>query len=201
MELKLFAFDELPNTIQENIIEQNRDINITDDWFRLSVDFQKERLEQFGWMQPEIYFSGFYSQGDGLCFDAHIEISMFCKTPNEKRILKLIESGTLEPPEICKTFYANHYVHEKTRSISFRQTAPPNIFKAIVDLEEKLEKRRLNICRTLYTELQCLYENLTSDKKVIDTILFKDNKNYLYTKEGYAVDMVSKTIVSKFNIF
>jgi len=37
-------------------------------WHESTISTWKECLEQFGFMKPEIYFRGFWSQGDGACF-------------------------------------------------------------------------------------------------------------------------------------
>lgn len=43
-------------------------------WFESVVDMWKRCLEQFGFIDPTIYFSGFWSQGDGACFECkHVD--------------------------------------------------------------------------------------------------------------------------------
>lgn len=42
------------------------------EWYDFIYDDWKETLENAGFINPEIHFSGFWSQGDGACFDAAV---------------------------------------------------------------------------------------------------------------------------------
>jgi len=51
------------------VIEKHRDINVDiRDWYEFTVDDWKEKLEALGYRNPEIQYSGFWSQGDGASF-------------------------------------------------------------------------------------------------------------------------------------
>ena len=69
--LTLESGDDLSNPIIQNIIEKNRYINVeTDFWYEHILEDVQYILENMGFVEPKIYFSGFYSQGDGACFSA-----------------------------------------------------------------------------------------------------------------------------------
>ena len=100
-------------------------------------DFQQE-LIKLGFDNPKIQYSGFWSQGDGLSFDADINVEKFAETVNEKRITKLIDSGYLDNFTIQKTSFANHYSHEKTRFVDYSSIEKTNIDRDYFAMYETL---------------------------------------------------------------
>jgi hypothetical protein len=179
---KIYLFDELSKEAQNNAIENFRNINVDFcEWFDADFEGFKEDLNELGFINAEISFSGFYSQGDGACFDAKIDASKFAETINEKRIAKLIKNGYISEFEISKTSYANHYSHEKTRFVDFDSTGYKNIDEILQSLCEKIEVIRLEKSKEIYKSLEQQYDYLQSDEAVKETIIAND---YEFTKDG-----------------
>lgn len=64
-----YSFDELSSEVQENVLDNNRDINVDyDGWEDGVTEEFKEDMKEIGIYDIEISFSGFYSQGDGASF-------------------------------------------------------------------------------------------------------------------------------------
>lgn len=64
-----YSFDELSSEAQENVLDNNRDINVDyDGWEDGVTEEFKEDMKEIGIYDIEISFSGFYSQGDGASF-------------------------------------------------------------------------------------------------------------------------------------
>ena len=70
-----FLFDELPEEIQDKIIDRESeslrndpDMVREDDWAPDVLDEFETRMEDMGWENLEMRYSGFYSQGDGASF-------------------------------------------------------------------------------------------------------------------------------------
>lgn len=64
-----YSFDELSSEVQENVLVNNRDINVDyDGWEDGVTEGFKEDMKEIGIYGIEISFSGFYSQGDGASF-------------------------------------------------------------------------------------------------------------------------------------
>lgn len=64
-----YSFEELTPEAQSKAINANRDINTDDNyWYEYTLEAQKEMLASYGFNNARIFFSGFYSQGDGACF-------------------------------------------------------------------------------------------------------------------------------------
>ena len=180
--IKIYKFEELNKEAQENALNNFRDINTNyDDWHNGILEGCKEKLDKAGFLNSEIQYSGFWSQGDGLSFDADIDASKFAQTENEKRVVKLIDAGYIDNFYMCKTSFANHYSHEKTRYIDYYQCDKENINKVLETLCEKIEADRLQLCKEFYNELEKDYYYLQSDEVVKETIL---SNEYDFLKDG-----------------
>jgi hypothetical protein len=178
---KIYKFDELSKEAQTVAIDKMRDINVDYEWFDADFEGFKEDLNELGFYDAEIWFSGFYSQGDGACFDAKIDASKFATTVNEKRIARLIENGYISQFEILKNSYANHYSHEKTRYVDFDSIGYKNIDETLQSLCEKIELIRLKQSKEIYRSLDKQNDYLQSDEAVKETILAND---YEFTENG-----------------
>jgi RNA binding exosome subunit len=149
-----------------------REINTQyDDWYNFIFEDFQETLIKNGFYNADIQFSGFWSQGDGLCFDAKIDASKFAETTNEKRVVNLIDDNYITEFTIEKTSFANHYSHEKTRFVDYDATDYNNINKVLENLCDKIEEKRLELCKDFYKRLEKSYYHLQSDEVVKETIL------------------------------
>ena len=177
-EIQLFKFEELSVEVQAKLVEKNGDINVYDDWHSDSLEDFKTELAEEGFTDATISYSGFWSQGDGLSFDATIDIDKFAETSSEKRIAKLINNGDLDNYTICRNSYANHYSHSRTRYVDkpyFHSNKHINL-EAIVDaLEEKINNKRLELCEKYYRALEKEYDGLQTEESIIETLIDNDN--------------------------
>ncbi len=179
---KIYKFEELSEDAQQTAIDKMREINVNyDSWHDGILEGCKEKLDEVGFLNSEIWYTGFHSQGDGLCFDAKIDVSKFATTPNEKRVVKLIDAGLIENPSILKTSFANHYSHENTRFVDYDTTDKKNIDEALKDICYTIELNRIALCKDFYNTLYKDYEYLQSDEVVKETILANE---YEFTKDG-----------------
>jgi len=179
---KVYKFEELSKEAQQTAIEKNIDINTFDDnWHDPILEGFTEQLAEAGFLEAIIQFSGFWSQGDGLCFDAKIDASKFAITTNEKRVCNLIDAGLIDEFTIEKTLYANHYSHEKTRFVDYSICNGENCNKVLETLCDKIESKRLELCKEFYSTLEKDYYYLQSDEAIKETILAND---YEFLKDG-----------------
>jgi hypothetical protein len=172
--IKVYKFNELSQDAQNKAIDKLRDINVDFDWWEPIIEGFDEILHHQGFEDAEIYFSGFYSQGDGLCFDAKINLDKFELTNQEKRISKLINNNYIDNFYIAKNSYSNHYSHEKTRYIDYYEITHENINKALNSISTHLESKRLEYCKKFYSQLEEYYNELRSDEAIIETIEAND---------------------------
>ena len=179
---KVYKFDELSAEAQIEAIQNFRNINNSDDfWFDVILEGFKEKLDIIGFSDATIQFSGFWSQGDGLSFDAIVNVSKFATTTNEIRVSKLIDFGFIDEFTIEKTSFANHYSHEKTRYIDYSTCNGDNLNEELEKLCNKIESKRLYLCREFYSILEKEYYFLESDECVKETIILNE---YEFLKDG-----------------
>lgn len=188
IEVKLFEFEELSAEVQAKVIKKFADINVHDDWHNDSLETFKEELSEVGFTDAEISYSGFWSQGDGLSFDANIDIDKFAETTNEKRIANLINNGELDNFEIKKTSFANHYSHEKTRYVD-EPYLPSNKHKNLESIleafKEKINDKRLELCRKYYQALETEFDSLKTEEAIKETII---ENEYTFLENGERFD-------------
>src|SRR5208283_1779094 len=168
----LYTFDELDPEIKEKVIDRHRDIDVEGEWYGFIYEQWIDKLNKIGYKEARIHFSGFYSQGDGACFDAKPDL----------RILRLKKGIKFHPIDhLVRNDYlygkieghSSHYCHELTRRfeiIDQLADISPKQSALITELEDLTEKDRVSLCRQIYHELRDEYEYLTTDDHVAETL-------------------------------
>ncbi len=168
---------ELDEATRIKAVNKHRDINVDryDYANEIIKDFEAE-LQSKGFIGAKISYSGFWSQGDGLCFDCDsIDTAKFLPS----RMKGYAEYITLD---IRKNGHANYYSHRKTRYIDSEYEISDSRWvskaRGIATKEAKANCQvvYLDACREYYRLLEKDYDYLTSDEAVIDTI--KANEYY-----------------------
>lgn len=192
--IELYEFDELPEDVRAKVLERERDINVDYDWAKWSLEAWEEKLESMGFEDPEIAYSGFWSQRDGASFTCKsVNVKAFAKSQRTmgkfKNLIKAIESDSVDA-NFSVTRSDHHYCHEYTVKVEsevlyWSHKPEPKNYVAIEAEEGILNNLMLEVVRKLskqiYRELEKEYEYLTSDEQVIDTI--KANE-YTFTASG-----------------
>lgn len=179
---EVYKFNELPKEVQEKALENQRDINTDYDWFDCTVDDSKQHLTEIGFNEPEIYFSGFWSQGDGASFKAQVDLKKWLKVnklANKYRALYFhADEYSLN---ITKS---GNYEHEYTMSIDDGYIGDYVSEKSKLQYDEVadmiLENAR-DEARKIYKMLEKEYNYLSSDEAIKDTIEAND---YDFTIDG-----------------
>ena len=178
--------------------------NKVSDWFDgcQVIDDWKQILKALGFYNPEIFWSGFWSQGDGACFIGSWEpqwvepenISDWLPEKDPERfgtfaqeqyaLYKLLEAAGADASDDDQTsFLAGHaklehrscYNHESSISYEFSYEG----------WNPELEDEFINWCkdlmRMIYKDLEEQYEWETSDEAVEETIAFNE---YDFNEKG-----------------
>lgn len=187
--VKLFKFDELSKEVQEELYEKARYENVEYcDWHEGVTDQALEKLEEYGFENSNIAFSGFGSQGDGACFDCgSINIDEYLnKHPEKYPIAKKLFDRYFLPHIYTSTNITNsHYNHEKSRyvhldcetfdiiaemqnSVLFRDVISTHELGSFIEdvlcsVETVLEDERHELSCEIYADLEKEYNYLTSD--------------------------------------
>lgn len=184
-----YLFSELSEDAKKTAIEKCRTdfVEFWDWWQDDFYYYQNEVLPEEGFEVsedkngPDIFFQGFWSQGDGASFEADVDVYKFMrknKLCNDFRSLAhwVREQGLAHVNIYRGGPYANHYYHENTMHVEheFEYYAVENersADAAEAQLEELagiiLSKAR-EMAKKLYNTLEKTYEEMTSDDFVAE---------------------------------
>lgn len=176
-----------------SLLEKYRYINVGngDQWWDCVYSDFTEDMKKVGIHVNRMYFSGFYSQGDGACFTGILDNAVVYLDHHHKdqypMIRKLLENGG--------SIYAHcdhkgNYAHENSVEIWIDHDLlhgvmdmPTEFHEAIVeewdklldaemtDFDTNLTEQWKTYMRDLYRRLEAEYEYLTDDDAVWDTIV------------------------------
>jgi len=184
IKIKAYTFDELSKEAKERAVEEHREINVNYEWWGFILDEWKQKLESLGYQKPEIYFSGFWSQGGGACFTASVNILKWIEKHKAKtRFRKLyqeIESGAWAE---IKIIHQSHYYYSTSTVIECggHEELSEKAYKQLEEIADWIGEERERLGNKIYKELEKVYNYLLSDEAVIDTIRVND---YLFLENG-----------------
>ncbi|RJG46216.1 antitoxin of toxin-antitoxin stability system [Mesorhizobium sp. DCY119] len=206
IETTVYRLDELPEAARGKARAWYREGAFDHDWYEfvyddfericaiLGVELSTTRVPLYGGgtrQKPCIWFSGFWSQGDGACFEGRYR--------HAKRAPRHIRDHAPEDGELHRiadalqaiqrrNFYQLHagishrdrYYHEYTMAIAVDRDSP-TWQDMTVDAEEAVTEALRDLARWLYRQLEREYEYLTSDAVVDEAILANQ---YTFTASG-----------------
>jgi hypothetical protein len=185
--VKVYKYNELSDEAKKKALDWMRGTAYLDyEWYDFLIQAWKEKLENAGFVEPKIRFTGFWSQGDGASFDCkRIDIAKWLKAEDYlKKFSSLAKQIEDEAIVACidKNVYGNNYCHERTRYVEISDDGTDGIDLALVDeLEKLMEQHRLSLCEDIYKELEKEYEYLMSDEVVINSI---ETNGYEFEENG-----------------
>lgn len=184
---------------KEQLIEKYRDINAYDNWYDSIYESFRDDMLLHGIKVDEIHFSGFWSQGDGACFEGSVydwEVFLQSIGYNNPALIQLSADSWF-----TKVSHKGHYYHENCTSFDHDWHLPkpdgnlddelfidyysrylPDDVRGMVwlsmlktvdydKLMEAVEDAFRDHMRTLYRTLEAEYEYLTSDEAVWEAIV------------------------------
>lgn len=188
--INLYTFEELTKEVQDKLIEKNNDINVEFNWWDTDIEELQQELEEQGFMETEIHFSGFYIQGYGASFTSNIDLEQFLEYHKIKEIysdlLPHIQEGTIT----AYVYRLSHqYSHENTCAIELETQGLDYDIRHACDtqlnhLKEFIETVRVQECLKIYNQLQETYEYLTSPEAIREALT---SPHLQYTENGVLV--------------
>ena len=184
VETKVYTFEELAENSQQIAIDNHRDVNTYDGWWEPIFEGITEEAEQAGFHVGNIYFSGFWSQGDGAMFEY--------TTLGDTLLNKFVDQLDLSPMRKSwlrtQTFaqsegkHSGHYYHENCCShvVDFEPNFSTygNFWEWIGSFADQYEEFVISeyktLCRELYSRLSTYNDELTSDEEVAETIIMNE---------------------------
>ena len=191
-----FDFSELSETAKEYARDNYREYGLNDDWYDPLIDDWKKGLELLGIDASNIFFSGFWSQGDGACFECFYSYHKGWRKALNSEFGGglgdiLLSAGArlqaLQRPLfyrlIATVSQYGRYMHHYS---TIFDVDPDGILsdESAVAVEDELKGILRGLMREIYSSLEREYNYLSSDL-VIDYYLQDNGLQFLESGEIY----------------
>lgn len=178
--------------LKQELLERYHDINVDYDWWDSIYDDFKVDMDTKGIHVEDIYFSGFWSQGDGACFTGAVFVDKFTKFMEVHELCERYPAAKFfadnSDLSISISKESHYYSHENTVSVYLRDTTGnpydemtprweiydtmQTLFESeFAMLELDCEEIIKGYMHDLYKRLRKEYEYLTSEEVVWETIV------------------------------
>jgi hypothetical protein len=188
-----------------------RECAVNYDWWDSVYEIWQGALEQIGFREPKINFSGFWSQGDGASFTARIDVEKLAKfLAAPPAMSKAIAeqpvafrpwivfrcNGVATYPQYRKLVTLANYIWAEVRRTSHRYShkrtcntyvdlsgsaSKPRVEKLLLAFREDVESLRLMLCDAIYSDLEEEYNCLISEESISD---LAEVNEYTFTAQG-----------------
>lgn len=188
--VRIYEFEELEEKAKEKARADQREFCLHFDWWDYVYDWAREAGGMMGINIKDIYFSGFYSQGDGACFVGDYEYKKGWKKSivsnyRDEELVKIGESLQAIQKNyfykinatITSNFYSR-YSHEKSVNIDCYVDDETHLRP---EDDEDIQECLRNFMRWIYSKLENEYVYLNSDESIDEHIIMN---GYLYNKGG-----------------
>lgn len=210
IETTVYQYDELSEAAQEKAREWYRTAaSIGDDFFSecviedaacvaeiLGIDIRQTRKTLLGGghrYEPTVYFSGFWSQGDGACFDGRYSykkgaskaIREYCPDKELHRIADALQAAQK------KNFYklwatckhSGHYYHSGCMAVDVGHDDDSPCYRSreIGISEDDIRQLMRDFADWIYKQLENEWEYQNSDEQVTESIRANE---YEFTENG-----------------
>lgn len=186
-EVKVFSFEDLKTNegLKKKVLERYANFNVELRWWDCIYEDVKTIGEFMGIDIDNIYFSGFYSQGDGACFTGHYSYAQNSinnikrYAPEDKELYRIVkELQELQKKHfyqlIATIKHSGHYYHSNCTDIYIYKDGN------YADSQE-LETLLRNFMDWIYEQLKGEYEYFTSEKSILETL---EINGYEFTEDG-----------------
>lgn len=178
----------LPDDAQKRLLEEHRDLNVEHDWSDETIAEFKAKALVLGIKVDDVYWSGFWSQGDGACFTGRIvdwdEFLKAVKPDIDPGIAGWVRDNSTRMQ--IKT--GGSYCHSGTMYVDFcyqdldqpsdLEDLQLSLWKVLTkngnilyEMERDILTYLRDLADDLYRELEKEYEYLTCDEAVVDALL------------------------------
>ena len=203
----------LPESVKSRILDDNRYWNVEHhEWWGCVYDNFREDMKAIGIDVDVMYFSGFWSQGDGACFEGRVcDWDLFLKSLGYTDPV-LVNHFSQNASFSVK--HSGHYYHENCTSFSMEFSLPEEFdeedFLQVYGYGEELRDATLiatlsqyngdkleaefteafkDHMRTLYRRLEEEYDHLTSDEAVLESLEANDQLDDLIAEHTEELEL------------
>jgi hypothetical protein len=198
IERTVYQFDELSDKAKEAARDEWRQASQHDDWWDyiyedavrmgalLGIDIRIKEGRPRNTSTPAIYFSGFWSQGDGACFEGSYNFVsdapklIFAEAPQDETLLAIAQKLTVLQTTAYLRYnarlYANittsgHYSHSGTMNVDAtfvdHPAEAPNVPES---MDEALTALMRRFADWIYSQLEAEDEWLNSDECINESL-------------------------------
>ena len=175
-----YTFDELDDEGKQTAINNYRDGNLDYDWWEFVYEDATAIGTLMGIDIDKIYFSGFWSQGDGACFEGDYSYAkgsvkaIKAYAPLDKELHQIaLDLSKVQRP----TFYElsatvkqqGHYMHELCTDITVYDGTSDFCY-ATDDQEEGVKEALRSFMQWIYSSLEKGHDWLNADEQIIESI-------------------------------
>lgn len=194
-------FDALPERLRDKILDEHRHWNVDHiEWWEGVYDQFKHDMDEIGIEVERMYFSGFWSQGDGACFQGRVfDWELFLQSLGYSEPALIAHAVKHFKFEVA---HSGHYYHENCTSFGSEIPLPRHdededfiddysphergslqeaVWMALLNntyLEESFSNEFTEAfkdhMRDLYKRLEEEYDYLTSDEAILDSLEAND---------------------------
>jgi len=176
----------------ELILNNYRDINVDFEWYSYIIDNFCLDAQKIGFDIDidTIQFSGFNCQGAGASFIGTVDILEYLKKTKQltkySALRRSIDKGYIDnTAEIDRS--TSNYCHENTcyfYDVEVFEDITSLVDIQLINLQNELKDKRIELCKELYKELSDNYDYLTSDEVIIKTLEINE---YKFNEDGKIV--------------
>ena len=159
----------------------------------LGIDLRQRRVQLMGGghrYEPSIYFSGFWSQGDGACFEGTYRYAKGATkkireyAPQDKELHRIADELQAVQRKhfyhlIASMNHTGHYCHSGCMSVEVEHNE--DRYRDIGDAEEGITQLMRDFADWIYDRLESEYDYQTSDEAVEEAIRANE---YEFDEEG-----------------
>lgn len=195
-----YTYNELSPEAKKAALEKMRYVTTEHfEWWDYVYEDWIERLAEMGYETDadHIWFSGFWSQGDGASFTASVDVLKWLEYTDVKGADLRVAGQDyrslrywlrrLDPPYVRITQSDSHYYHRFTMSIEYvwdNWTEPPKALCQFRELRGAILDHAREQALLLYRELEDVCEDMMSDEYVSDFLIANE---YLFWESGRPV--------------
>lgn len=184
LQTKIYSFSELSKDAKAKAVESLRDINVDyDNWHDYIIEDYTEKLEALGYRDIKIFYSGFWSQGDGACYTATVDIYEWLKAHKLSNKYKALFNVSKEGGISATISHSSRYYYSTSTSLeeSGIWEESEKVQSQYYEIEKLILAEREQMGNELYRALESAYEEERKDENVINTI---EANEYSFLEDG-----------------
>lgn len=190
---EVFKFEDLDDDAKETAMNNYREGNLDYEWWDGVYDDAKTIGALMGIDIDRIYFSGFYSQGDGACFEGDYSYkkgsvkAVKDYAPLDKDLHAIARDLYLAQRPVFYKLSANvkhqgHYSHENCTNITIYHDDYDFGYDSVnEDQKDGIIEALRDYMRWIYSNLEREYDYLNSDEQIAESI---EANEHLFLEDG-----------------